>query len=193
VYFYKSSRLIRAGLVKLTATRWGSAADLTDQIATVDRRVLDCIVGLDGESSEVAEGSNLYVPQCSMEKVVLPDELKDAVTKAMHNFAAFRRFHKQSGLAEAFPGGSGLVVMFSGPSGVGKTLTVNAIAASLNQKVLLVNFPLLMEASSRSRRIGSSDTCEFQSIFREAQLNEAIMSEVRNGLASSIRPVTAES
>jgi len=33
--------------------------------------------------------------------------------------------------------------MFCGPSGTGKTLTANAIAASMSKKLLLVNMPTL--------------------------------------------------
>lgn len=39
----------------------------------------------------------------------------------------------------------GLVLLFSGPSGTGKTLTANALASHLGMKVLLVNFNTVLE------------------------------------------------
>ena len=50
-------------------------------------------------------------------------------------------------------------------------MTANAIAANLGKKLLLVNFPLL------NRQHGKDDGHEtkFQSIFREAELSDAII------------------
>ena len=57
-YFYKSSRLIKKGLVRLDKCH--SANDLTEFAVRIDRRVLDCLVGLDEESTQVSESANLY-------------------------------------------------------------------------------------------------------------------------------------
>ena len=59
--------------------------------------------------------------------------------------------------------------MFCGPSGTGKTMTANAIAAMLGKKMLLVNFPRLAQVER-----GQEDSA-FQSIFREAELSDAII------------------
>ena len=60
--------------------------------------------------------------------------------------------------------------MFCGPSGTGKTMTANAIAAMLQKKLLLVNFPRLTQSER-----GSEGQSAFQSIFREAELSDAII------------------
>jgi hypothetical protein len=62
-YFYKSGKLVSKGLVKLKNDGYGwEFDDLLGQSARLDRRVLDCIVGIPvADGSEVAEGSNLYV------------------------------------------------------------------------------------------------------------------------------------
>lgn len=67
-YFYKSSKLIKEGIIIVTATpshNHGSSSilqDLTDNSVELDRRMLDYIVGLDTEFSEIVDGSNLYTP-----------------------------------------------------------------------------------------------------------------------------------
>lgn len=87
VYFYKSASelctslfsldlcghtrcllaLVRRGIIKIRK----ADADLLDLTVTIDRRILDWVVGLDTEISELVEGSNLYTPKvgrCSAPK-----------------------------------------------------------------------------------------------------------------------------
>jgi hypothetical protein len=60
-YFYKSSKLMHHGVITLHKSRWYMGkGDLTEQKITLDRRVLDSIVGLDSEINELVEGSDLY-------------------------------------------------------------------------------------------------------------------------------------
>ena len=62
-------------------------------------------------------------------------------------------------------------------------MTANAIAAKLGKKLLLVNFPLLNHQSDRQ------EASKFQSIFREAELSDAIIffDECEVGEEHSIR------
>jgi SpoVK/Ycf46/Vps4 family AAA+-type ATPase len=169
-YFYRSSKLVRKGLVKMFATYGPS--DLTEQGLQLDRRVLDCIVGLDKESTEVSQGSHLYDPKISLDSVVLPSQLKASIIAAVKHFDQFKRYRKRNpSFDDAISYGLGLTLMFCGPSGTGKTMTANAIAASLQKKLLLVNYPGLTEKT----RDGGSDTSRYQSIFREAELSDAII------------------
>ena len=77
VYFYRSGTLVKKGLVRLaTKTYSRGGDDLTDHKLTLDRRVLDCLVGLDNESEEVGgESANLYTPTVELDDVVLPDSV----------------------------------------------------------------------------------------------------------------------
>lgn len=169
-YFYRSSKLVRKGLVKMFSTF--GPCDLTEQGLQLDRRVLDCIVGLDKESTEVSQGSHLYDPKVSLDSVVLPPQLKMAITNAVKHFDQFKRYRKRNpGFDDAISYGVGLTLMFCGPSGTGKTMTANAIAASLRKKLLLVSYPGLTE----NMRDGSSQTSQYQTIFREAELSDAII------------------
>jgi len=168
-YFYRSSTLVKKGLVKPLVSF--IATDLTDQELQLDRRVLDCIVGLDKESTEVSQGSHLYEPKLSLDSVVLPPALKTGIINAVTHFDQFRRYRKHHpSFDEAIAYGTGLTLMFSGQSGTGKTLTANAIAATIGKKLLLVNYPNL--ADPRNSR---TETSRYQSIFREAELSNAII------------------
>ena len=77
------------------------------------------------------------------------------------------------GLGDEMPG---LVFLFSGPSGTGKTMTVNAIAHQLSKRVLLVNFNAMVSGSSSSGGGGGGYAGgAMQSLFREAAMHDAIV------------------
>jgi len=167
-YFYRTARLVQKGLVRCCKAFDGS--DLTDLQLQLDRRVLDCIVGLDKESTEVVQGSHLYNPTVDIESVVLVPGLKDSIIEAVENFDKFRAYRKRSDFDEAIAYGVGLTLMFCGPSGTGKTMTANAIASRVHKKILLVDFPRLTDGAD-----GASSESRFQSVFREAELSDAIL------------------
>lgn len=104
-YFYRSAKVIQKGLVRVCKTY--GAMDLTDQELQLDRRVLDCIVGLDKESTEVAEGSYLFEPKVDLESVVLPPKLKDTITEAVQYFDQFKRYRQRTSFDDAIAYGVG--------------------------------------------------------------------------------------
>ncbi|CAE8586019.1 unnamed protein product, partial [Polarella glacialis] len=78
---------------------------------------------------------------------------------------ALMRAYKKTILVD----GDGDVVMFCGPSGTGKTLMVNALAAHLEKRVLLVNFKTLY-SSSGGEGSSEEDGSNVLKLFREAVL-----------------------
>uniref|UniRef100_A0A7S3NKP4 Winged helix domain-containing protein n=1 Tax=Aureoumbra lagunensis TaxID=44058 RepID=A0A7S3NKP4_9STRA len=77
--FYKSSRLLSKGILRINAPRWHAQGsnDLTESRVELDRRVLDHLVGLDSEISEIFESSELITPKAKFCHVVLPDNVKE--------------------------------------------------------------------------------------------------------------------
>lgn len=172
VYFYKSSRLLTRGLVKLHRGRWHSTAgDLVDQRVELDRRVLDWVVGLDTEMNELVEGSDLYYPKVQLDQVVLPEEHKTTILQTVESYEAFRKYRKKSGLEETMSYGAGLVLLLCGASGTGKTMTVNAVAHHLGKRVLLVDFPSLQG----KRQEGVDVDADLRGLFREADMSNAVL------------------
>ncbi|CEG40076.1 aaa domain containing protein [Plasmopara halstedii] len=173
VFFYKSSRLLSRGLVKLHRGRWHSTAgDLVDQRVELDRRVLDWVVGLDTEMNELVEGSDLYTPKVQLDQVVLPEEHKSTILETVESYESFRRYRKKSGLEQAgMAYGAGLVLLLCGASGTGKTMTVNAVAHHLKKRVLLVDFPSLQG----KRHEGMETDADLRGLFREADMSNAVL------------------
>lgn len=91
--------------------------------------------------------------------------------KQVMTFEKFKGYQKKHHLEEVIPSAAGLVILFHGPSGTGKTLTANAIAAQLKKRVLLVNVNFALG------NMGNSPKNEgiFQALFREAEMNDAIV------------------
>ncbi|CAH0482292.1 unnamed protein product [Peronospora belbahrii] len=173
VFFYKSSRLLTRGLVKLHRGRWHSTAgDLVDQRVELDRRVLDWVVGLDTEMNELVEGSDLYTPKVQLDQVVLPEEHKSTILETVESYESFRQYRKKSGLEQAgMAYGAGLVLLLCGASGTGKTMTVNAVAHHLKKRVLLVDFPSL----HGKRQEGAEPDADLRGLFREADMSNAVL------------------
>eukprot|EP00039_Didymoeca_costata_P020872 m.342705 g.342705 ORF g.342705 m.342705 type:complete len:1072 (-) comp21748_c0_seq1:59-3274(-) len=177
-YFYKSGNLVRTGILRLSGSVYSRniETDLTNQIAVLDRRMLDWIVGLDTEINEVVDGTNLYTPNVTWDDVILPKDKKKKIMDTVTSFQAFKSYQKAQTLSKEnskdtpTKTGLGLVFLFSGPSGTGKTLTVNAIAASLKKRVLLVNFNAMVDSNR-----GSNGGAAVQSIFREGSMHDAVV------------------
>ncbi|TYZ67926.1 hypothetical protein PybrP1_012466 [[Pythium] brassicae (nom. inval.)] len=173
VYFYKSSRLLARGLVKLHRGRWhATAGDLVDQRVELDRRVLDWVVGLDTEMNELVEGSDLYYPKVQLSQVVLPEDHKKTILETVESYETFRQFRKKAGLEDTMSYGAGLVLLLCGASGTGKTMTVNAVAHHLKKRVLLVDFPSLQGKRQES---GGEADADLRGLFREAEMSNAVL------------------
>ena len=65
----------------------------------IDRRMLDFLVGLDTEFSDMVDGSHLYFPSAvQLEDVVLPQDQKKLIVETVENFAAYKKVRKLLGL-----------------------------------------------------------------------------------------------
>jgi len=174
-HFYKSAPLIREGILHY-GTGQEIGCDLTELPVEMDRRLLDYVCGLDTEFGELVDGSNLYVPTSTLGEVILPSETKRLVAETVANFEAVR--HARAELehndgatsplksSSAMKDSNGAVLLFHGPSGTGKTLLANALAAMLGKKVLLVNFPQLGNNSAGAVA---------KMLFREATIHNALI------------------
>jgi AAA+ superfamily predicted ATPase len=164
--------------------------DLMDSTVDIDRRMLDYIVGLDCEFSEIVEGSQLYFPKVKLENVILPDEHKNLILSTVSNYEIFKSFRKKFGFDELLSYGKGVVLLFHGDSGTGKTMLANALANRMGKKILLINFG----------HIGDTTGQILKFIFREAKINDALLFfdecevffETRNKMGSEVNALLTE-
>uniref|UniRef100_A0A7S1W306 AAA+ ATPase domain-containing protein n=1 Tax=Neobodo designis TaxID=312471 RepID=A0A7S1W306_NEODS len=173
--FYTTSPLLKHGLVSVSApssTRTCFNTDLSDYMVDVDRRIVDHLMGLETEPSEMVQGSKVYTPTVPLGQVVLPDATKQAVITTIGHYSLLSSCKRKVGFGNALgegASGGGLVLLFYGPSGTGKTMLANAVAKDLGKKVLTINVQHFRQLSTSQ----GSDVMRF--IFREAKLSDAII------------------
>lgn len=163
-HFYRTAPLVKDGILTIGAEAFDR--DLLQEQVQLDRRMTDYLLGIDLEASSVVEGSHLYLPTVALDRVILPECEKALIVRTVDDYPRFLEERRRSGLDELVPYGSGLVLFFHGPSGTGKTMLANAIAAHLKKRILLVNYPQI-------GGMRSDDTLKF--LFREARVHDAVL------------------
>merc|ERR1712137_1149677 len=166
-YFYKHGTLVKEGIIHLASSMpWSrGSCDLMSSVVEIDRRMLDFLAGIDSELNELVEGSNLYKPTVSLDNVILPQEKKQQILDTVNNYDTFSLYKQRLGFETVTDYGKGIVLLFFGPSGTGKTMMANALAAHLGKRLLLINFGNIQDKTGEKLRF----------IFREARINNAVL------------------
>merc|ERR1719295_1280644 len=170
-YFYKTATLVKESLVKVHESRLQHNTDLMHSALEIDRRMVDYCVALDTEFGALVEGSSLYTPAVRLEQVVLPKDTKQRILDTLEGMEQFRKQLKRLQLNANYIGSNGVVLMFHGQSGTGKTMMANALAAHLKRRILLVNYRTLSGAGGPKEKEE-----ELLSLaFREAKIQNAVI------------------
>lgn len=108
-------------------------------------------------------------PQRSFSDVVLPERTLRALKHALALVHKHDLIFRQWGLAERHRTGLGLAFHFAGPPGTGKTICAEALAYTLERKLLVVRYSEL-----ESRWVGQTAK-HVASVFRAAERQDAVL------------------
>jgi SpoVK/Ycf46/Vps4 family AAA+-type ATPase len=173
-YFYQSSRLLINAIISLAKSKWHvGSGDMTENRVTLDRRILDWVVGLDSEINELVEGSDLYEPTVELSQVVLPSGYAESILSQCASYDYFQTYRQSVGLHKSISYGNSLVILLCGKSGTGKTMTVNAVARTLKKKVLLVDFNGLLNKKDGGG--GGDIEVDLKGLFRESKMSNTVL------------------
>ena len=146
----------------------GSEGDFLEIRLEVPRRVVGELLGESHVAEELVAFSRLHTPRVPLEQVVLPPAQKDLVLSLVRNHPRFLERRRDWGIDDVVTYGKGLVLLFAGPPGTGKTMLANAVAHELGKRIFSVDVSKLVEA-------GRGLETNLDAAFREARLLDAVL------------------
>lgn len=107
-------------------------------------------------------------PRFSLDDLIGPKELKDALLSAVAMIANIDLIYNQWGFSAVDPVPRA-ILNFYGPPGTGKTMAAHGIANALDSKIIIANF-----AEIESKYVGDSPK-NLENIFRQAENDDAVL------------------
>lgn len=158
------ARLATSGILRLKDTTYSKDPSLFE--LKLSPSAINAIMGQPLSESSTRGIALLEAPRVPLDSVVLP-EWKDEVVRLVSGFRAYRQRLDDWGVGEAIHYGKGLVILFSGPPGTGKTMLAHALAAHVQRPLMTIHTGRLIENSQSTETL-------FEDLFFEAQFHGAI-------------------
>ena len=162
------SRLVANELVMVgMCARLEAAENLLSAEIELPPRTFNYLVGDRGLSEEYQQFSSFEEPQATLEQVVLEPEDKRRILAVVERHEQFLACRKAWGFDEVIRYGRGIVMLFHGKPGTGKTMTAHGVARRLGKRILNVDIPTFVESGAAYRFLPA--------LFREARLHNAVL------------------
>lgn len=167
-HFRPTSPLFASDLCELgMGRRYAHPEQLLDASVSVTARGLELVLGNSALAEEMEQFSTLEVPRACFDAVVLPPADRARILSVVDHADRAREVYEDWGVDEVVRGARGLLLLFTGAPGTGKTTTAHAVAARLGRRVLNVDIPTFVEHSDAARFLPG--------LFREARLHNALL------------------
>ncbi|MDP6946293.1 MAG: ATP-binding protein, partial [Myxococcota bacterium] len=134
--FLNAGALIRHGLVALGKAEAGASEGLLARRLQLTTPTLRFLLQEDELSESVAKLARLDTPDLSLFNVIIETSELTQVRELVENHNRYRRLISDWGFDQVLPYGRGLTMLFSGPSGTGKTLLAHALASHVDRPVI---------------------------------------------------------
>ena len=166
-YFSVDGTLVREDLIEFDSRSTDVSNILTTRVTLQDSCIRYCL----GDRN-LYNATFKYIRRetgcVSLDRVVLPELIKQDVAQRLDAFYKHRGSEHASRLDEFYGYGTGLAMLFHGPSGTGKTMLAQALSNHFQKQLFYMT-----EQSLQDMPGGYDDI--FQTIFREANLHNGIV------------------
>ncbi len=164
-YFGIHGTLIREEI--LPQYTYNSMVNILDLDMYLHERAVRYIIGDNNTYNVSLECVSRERPTIELERVVLPEKMKQDVVTLAGNYSRQSAEKGKAHLKDFYGYGTGLVFLFHGPSGTGKTMMAHALAHSLGKELLLLN-----TGDAAKNEFTFAGVMRY--MFREARLTDAI-------------------
>jgi len=166
--FSPKATLFARDLAKLDmGRRYDNPKDLLIAEITLCDRTFNYLVGDEALSAEFMEFSSVEEPMVKLEQVVLPDADKERILSVVERHDRYLECRRDWGFDNLIRYGRGVLMLFYGKPGTGKTMTAHAIASRMGKRILNVDIPTFLEKREADRFLPG--------LFREARMQEALL------------------
>ncbi len=170
-YFSIDSPLIKEEILMT----WGTDYDATNNILAeniyLHERIVRYILGDNNTYDTSLQCIVREKGNVSMLQVVLPDDIKENVLEIGQNYTTYSMKRKSLGIDDFYGYGTGLVYLFHGVSGTGKTMLAKALATKLDKTLLTLNIENISQMNSPYTSF--EDIIKY--VFKEARLTDGIV------------------
>lgn len=166
-YFSLDGTLMREGIV-IPMSGFDHSPNVLAERLYVEDRVVRYILGDNNLYSSAFRYIKVEKSNVRLDQVILPETRKEEITACIETYLMARDDGTLEKIDEFFGYGTGLVFLFHGPSGTGKTMLTRALAAHFDRYLISLSLQNMDKISGSHQEILSM-------LFREGALRGGIV------------------
>lgn len=167
-HFSINSRLMENQIVITRSNHMEFQGSILDQSVCVHPRIANFIMGDNNVYDEDMDCIEMVRSNVHMDSIVLPEGMKEAILGQVSSYIERHTRASDLGLFDHFGYGTGMLCLFHGPSGTGKTMLAHGLADHFGMNLLVAN----MESYSSYNR-SLKEIISY--VFKEARLTNSIV------------------